>query len=148
MNVHISKKAELFHKAIEDVWIAEQIWSVSPNNAVWHCTQAAEKTMKGFLRCFGEDYELGHELGVLLSAVYPLFQLSEETVKSVNYLNRCGSGLRYKNMSNDPSQEDAKNATARTKQILHEFNENPKISQFIDEAKEVRAKILKASKGL
>ena len=43
MNVHISKNAELFHKAFEDVWVAEQVWKVTPNNAVWHCTQAAEK---------------------------------------------------------------------------------------------------------
>jgi len=54
MNVHISKKAELFHKAVEDIWVAEQVWMVSPNNAVWHCAQAAEKTMKGFLRCLNE----------------------------------------------------------------------------------------------
>jgi len=48
MNVYISKKAELFHKAIEDIWVAEQIWKVSPNNAVWHCTQAAEKMLNGW----------------------------------------------------------------------------------------------------
>ena len=104
--------------------------------------------MKGFLRCCGEDYELGHELGVLISAIYPLFQLSEETVKNVNYLNRWSSGLRYKNMTDDPSREDAKNAIARTKQIIQEFSNNPKISQFIDEAKEVHAKILKANSEL
>ena len=62
MNVYISKKAELFHKAIEDVWVAEQIWKVSPNNAVWHCTQAVEKMLKGFLRCLNRDYDYGHEL--------------------------------------------------------------------------------------
>jgi len=43
MNVHISKNAELFLKALEDIWVAEQSWFASPNNAVWHCTQATEK---------------------------------------------------------------------------------------------------------
>jgi hypothetical protein len=44
MFVETSKNAELFLKAYEDVWVAEQIVYGSPNNSVWHCTQAVEKT--------------------------------------------------------------------------------------------------------
>ena len=66
MNVHITKNSELFFKALEDVWAAEQIWHGSPNIAVWHCTQAAEKTMKGLLRCLKMEYDHVHELRYLL----------------------------------------------------------------------------------
>ena len=59
MSVQISKKAELPYKALEDIWAAEQIWRGSPNNAVWHCTQAVEKIIKGFLRCLDKEYNYG-----------------------------------------------------------------------------------------
>ena len=145
MNVHISKKAELFHKAVEDVWIAEYAWKVSPNNAVWHCTQAVEKTMKGYLRCFNKDYSYDHNLKTLLDATEELFALPKEVSDSILYLNRFESKLRYKNMSADPTKEDAKVAIARTKQIMREFSSNPTISNFMKEAEEVHAKILKAN---
>ena len=56
-----------------------------------------------------------------------------------------GNKLRYRNMPNDLSPEDARLAITRTKQIMQEFNANPKIAQFMDEAKEVHKKILKAN---
>ena len=71
--------------------------------------------------------------------------LSDECKANVLNINIYKSGLRYKNMSNDPSPEDAKIVILRTKQIMQEFNANPKISQFMDEAKEVHTKILKAN---
>ena len=86
MSVLISKNAELFFKALEDVWVAEQIWKVPPNNAVWHCHQAVEKTMKGFLRCFGEDYEYGHDLYELTEVIRPFFEISEENDKNIIYI--------------------------------------------------------------
>ena len=88
MSVYTSKNAELFYKAIEDVWCSEQY---------------------------------------------------------IIYLNDFQSTLRYKNMANDPSPEDARIAISRTKQIIQEFNANPKVTQFMDEAKEVHAKVLKAN---
>ena len=35
MSVHISKNAELFFKALEDIWVAEQTWYGSPNKAIY-----------------------------------------------------------------------------------------------------------------
>jgi len=143
MNVQISKNAELFFKALEDIWVAEQSWFGSPNNAVWSCTQAVEKTMKGFLRCLNREFDYGHELKEILFALDTLIDLSVNTVDYINYLNRFSVGLRYKNMANDPSPEDARIAISRAKHIMQEFSGNPKISQFMDEAREVHAKVLK-----
>ena len=74
MSVYISKNAELFYKALEDLWVAEQSWFASPNIAVWSCTQAVEKTLKGFLRCFNKDFDHGHQLRFLLDDVESIFQ--------------------------------------------------------------------------
>ena len=145
MNVFISNNAQLFFKALEDVWVAEQIWSGSPNNSVWHCTQAVEKTMKGYLRCLNTGYDYGHEIHLLLDAIISDFKISDQVEEYIMYLNDFQTKLRYKNLSNDPSPEDAKVAISRTKQIMQEFNDNPKISQFMDEAREVYTKVLIAN---
>ena len=145
MNVQISKKAELFYKAFEDIWAAEQIWRGSPNNAVWHCTQAIEKIMKGFLRCVDKDYDYGHELKYLLDIVRPLCDLSSETINSIIYFDDFGVSLRYKNMSSDPSTDEARLAIARSKKIFQNFQIQPIASGFISEANEVFLKVLKYS---
>ena len=148
MSVEISKKAELFHKAIEDVWIAEQIWKVSPNNAVWHCTQATEKTMKGFLRCLNKEYDYGHQLKLLLDNIEPFVDMSKETIKNIIYLDDFDVKLRYKNMPSDPTKEEANIAIMRTKQIMQEFSKNPNSSSFMKEAEDVHFKILKAASNV
>ena len=145
MNVHTSNNAELFFKALEDIWVAEQSWLGSPNNAVWHCTQAAEKIMKGFLKCLNMDYSYGHDLKELLDVIEPLIVLSSDVTENIIFLNRYILRLRYKNMPTDPTQEDAKDAIVKIKHILQAFNSNPKISQFMNEAKEVHKKVLKAN---
>ena len=145
MSVYTSKNAELFFKALEDVWVAEQTWNGSPSNAVWHCTQAAEKTMKGFLRCLNMDYDYGHELEQLLEEVLTVFEVSAETSGYVLFLDTYRLALRYKNMANDPSPEDAKIAISRTKMIMQEFNNNHKAAQFMNEANEAHTKMLRAN---
>lgn len=145
MNVHIDNKSVLFYKACEDIWAAEQVLAGSPNIAVWLCTQAVEKTLKGFLNCNNVPYDSSHELEPLLEDVVSITKLSDECKKNVLNINIYKSGLRYKNMSNDPSPEDARLAISRTKHIMKEFNAHPKTSQFFNEAKEVHAKVLKVN---
>ena len=145
MNVSIDNKSVLFFKAYEDVWAAERLLVGSPNTAVWHCSQAVEKTLKGFLQCHNMPYDSSHELEPLLEDVVSVVTLSDECRANVLNINIFKSGLRYKNMSSDPSHEDAKLVLARTKQIMQEFNASPKISPFMDEAREVHTKVLKAN---
>jgi len=145
MNVYLSKNAELFYKALEDTWVAEQSWFTSPNIAAWSCTQAVEKTMKGYLRCVNVDYSHSHQLVSLMEDVVSVMELTPETKKYVLYLDEFGSNLRYKSMATDPTPEDARIAIARTKHIINEFNKITVISSFMNEAKEVHSKILKSS---
>jgi HEPN domain-containing protein len=144
MNVQINKNAVLFLKALEDVWVAEQIWKGSPNNAAWHCTQAVEKTLKGFLQCLNRDFDHGHELTDLLDCVERVTDLPPEIAKHILYIDRFGVALRYKSMSSDPTTDEAHMAINRTKEIMQEFGNNPKVSNYMKEAIEVHAKLLKA----
>ena len=68
-----------------------------------------------------------------------------DTIKNVLYLNGFGISLRYKHMSSDPTTDEAKVAIARTKQIMQEFASNKSVSDFMMEAEEVHAKIIKSS---
>ena len=147
MSVQIRKNAELFYKALKDVWVAEQIWQGSPNNAAWHCTQAVEKVMKGFLRCLNRDYDYGHELKELLDVVDSYIDLPSEITKHILYLERFEVALRYKNMSSDPTVDEARTAIMRTKEIIQEFGRNQRVSVYMKEAEEVHAKVLKANVG-
>lgn len=51
----ISKKAELFDKAIVDLWQAEQAANFRPDAAIYNCSQCVEKMIKGVLRCYDID---------------------------------------------------------------------------------------------
>ena len=141
----ISNNAVLFLRAYWDIWTAERIWFGDPNNAVWQCVLAVEKTMKGFLDCQNYYYENEHELPLLLENVETVHKLTDECKKSIVFLSRYKNRLRYKNMKDDPTPEDAQLAISHAKTIMQEFNENPKISQFMDEAREVHLKILKVN---
>ena len=141
----ISNKAVLFLRAYWDIWAAERIWFGDPNNAVWQCVQAVEKTMKGFLDCNSIYYDNAHDLSELLENIEAVYKLTDECSKSIVFLSRYKSGLRYKNMKDDPTPEDVKLAISSTRNIMQEFNANPQISQFMDEAREVHTKILKAN---
>ena len=145
MSVHIDKNSVLFYKACEDIWAADRVLAGSPNIAVWLCTQAVEKILKGFLQCNNISYDSSHELEPLLEEVVFLVKLSDECKTNVLNISIYKSGLRYKNMSNDPSLEDARLVIKRTKQIISEFNGLPKISSFMDEAREVHVKMVNAN---
>jgi len=145
MSVNIHIKSVLFFKASEDIWAAERLIIGSPNMAVWHCTQAVEKTLKGFLQCCNIPFDGSHELEPLLGVVVSVLKLSDECKANILNINIYKSGLRYKNMTNDPSMEDARVVISRTKQIMQEFAANPNVSQYMSEAREVHAKILRAN---
>jgi len=142
---NISTKAVLFLRAYWDIWTAERTWFGDPNIAVWQCVLAVEKAMKGLLDCNNAYYENVHELPELLENVETVFKPSEECETSVIYLSRYKSGLRYKNMKDDPTPEDARLAISHAKRIMEEFNGNSNVTQFMNEAREVHNKVLKAN---
>ena len=144
MNVEMRRKAELFYKAQEDIWLADYAWKGSPNLAVWLCTQAVEKTMKGYLFCFGKEYGFDHNLNDLLDAINQLVKLPQEIKDHIAYLGFFQSKLRYRNMKTDPTVGDTKVAISRAKIVMEEFAKISDISSYVAEAREVHAKIMKS----
>jgi len=141
----ISSKAVLFLRAYWDIWAAERIWFGDPNIAVWQCVLAVEKTIKGFCECNSIDYGNVHELPELLENIETVFSPTTECESSILFLSRYKSGLRYKNKKDDPTPEDARLAITHVKRIMEEFNNNPAVSNYMDEAREVHTKTLKAN---
>ena len=142
---NINNKAVLFLRAMWDIWAAERTWFGDPNIAVWQCVLAAEKTMKGFLDCNNVHYENVHELPELLENVESVYKPTEECEKSVIFLSRYKSGLRYKNLKDDPIPEDARLAISHAKRIMEEFSTDHNSSQYIEEAHEVHRKVLRTN---
>jgi HEPN domain-containing protein len=145
MYAEISKNAVLFYKALQDLWCAEQTYTGSPNNAVWSCCQTIEKSMKGLLQCYNIDAGGSHDLSILLEDIEKETELSSQTVKFIHALARYDQRLRYKNLKSDPTVEEAKVLINNTMEIMNEISNHPKCSEFINEAKEVYAKLLKAN---
>jgi len=141
----ISKKAVLFLRAYWDVWTAERIWFGDPNNAVWQCVLAVEKTLKGFLDCSSVYYGNVHELPELLENVETVHKLTDECEASVLFLSRYKSGLRYKSMKDDPAPEDARLAISHAKSVMDEFKSIRIVAQLMNEAHEVYTKMLKSN---
>jgi len=141
----INKKAVLFLRAYWDVWTAERIWFGDPNIAVWQCVLAVEKTLKGFLDYNNVYYGNVHELPELLENVETVHMPTDECEASVLFLSRYKSGLRYKNMKDDPTPEDARLAISHANFVMDEFKSNKKVSQLMNEAHEVFTKVLKSN---
>ena len=141
----VNKKAVLFLRAYWDIWTAGRIWFGDPNNAVWQCVLAVEKTLKGFLDCCSVQYGNVHELPELLENVETVHKPSDECEVSVLFLSRYKSGLRYKSMKDDPAPEDARLAISHARSVMDEFKSNNIVSQFMNEAHEMFTKVLKSN---
>jgi len=145
MYAEISKDAVLFYRALQDIWCAEKTFTGSPNNAVWSCCQAVEKSIKGLLQCYGIDAGGTHDLSILLEDLEKETELSRQTVSVIHDLARYDQRLRYKNLKSDPTVEEAKTAVNDTKEVMNEIGKHPKCSTYMREANEVYDKQLKAS---
>jgi len=141
----INNQAVLFLRALWDIWAAERTWFGDPNIAVWQCVLAAEKSMKGLLFCNNVYFENVHELPELLENVETIYRPTEECEASVIFLSRYKSGLRYKNMKDDPTPEDARIAISHAKRIINEVSNNPNVTKYMEEAREVYSKVLKTN---
>ena len=142
MYAEISKNAVLFYKALQDKWCAEQTYIGSPSNAVWSCCQAVEKSMKGLLQCYGVDAGGTHDLSILLESIENETELSNKSVGLIHDLARYDQRIRYKNLKNDPTVEEAKGVIIDANEVINEIIQHPKCSAFASEAKEVYEKML------
>jgi len=96
-------------KAEHDLLSAQRLLEIEPmilDNACFHCQQAIEKCLKGFLHYHSKDVIKTHDIDFLLgecSAIDPIFN----TIDSLN-INDYAVHARYPDTSLMPEIEEAK----------------------------------------
>lgn len=140
----MTEKAVLFDKAIGDLWIAEQIYKLRADYAIWHCSQSIEKMLKGTLKCCGKNYDHTHEISDLLEECLKAANvvISDDIQKDILYLSRINNSIRYKNRGIDPDGE-AKGIIKKTSGIMDHLSQIPDIKQYYQEALQLHNKMLK-----
>jgi HEPN domain-containing protein len=114
---------EWFSNANEDIRVAQALWDLEPEKYLravpYHCQQAAEKSIKGYLAYkkvkFPKTHDIG-ELATLVSAVNPeMFEL----LKEASALSPYAVEFRYPDATKkDRTIEDSRKALALGKKVF------------------------------
>jgi HEPN domain-containing protein len=84
--------------ATDDARIARGCLGLDPpalGGAAYHCQQAAEKLLKGFLVQAGVDFRRTHDLDALAESVLPLFPTLQPLLTAVRAWTTWGVAYRY-----------------------------------------------------
>ena len=112
-------------KAYSDLDTARQIGGLPDGHldaGIYHCQQAAEKTLKGFLVFHGKPFEKVHDLGKIIeqaARVDPAFRQHEE---AADLLTPYSVAYRYPNEQGflEPSREEFDEALKHA-QTIYDF---------------------------
>lgn len=83
----------------------------------FHCQQAAEKLMKGFLVAGGREYPITHNLFVVLEKVLELEPKAESLRQSLALLNPYSVEVRYPGDAWMPAPDDAAEARLAAQEV-------------------------------
>ena len=83
----------------------------------FHCQQAAEKLLKGFLVARGCEYPITHNLFVILEKVIEFDAAAESLRQSLALLNPYSVEVRYPGDAWMPSPEDAAEARQAAQEV-------------------------------
>jgi HEPN domain-containing protein len=83
----------------------------------FHCQQAAEKLLKGFLVAHNSEYPITHNLFVILEDILEYDSSAENLRESLAILNPYSIEVRYPGDAWMPTPEDAKEARQAAQQI-------------------------------
>jgi len=92
------------------------------DTAIYHCQQAAEKTMKGWLQFRDDPFTKTHDIGVLVSQAAKLNEEFNQLTKAAAVLTPYVSAFRYPGGSDEamPSREEFDEALQHA-QTLYDF---------------------------
>jgi HEPN domain-containing protein len=100
-------------KAADDLEAAEQLLKGSPallGAVVFHCQQAVEKAMKGFLAWHDVPFRKTHELEEIGEACLAIDPALKEIIDSAVPLTQYAWKYRYPGETGSPTQEEAEAA--------------------------------------
>ncbi len=112
------------HKASEDVRAAEVARGAEPplrDAAVFHCQQAAEKAIKGFLTLHARPFRKTHsieEIGELAVAIDPALQ---PVIDRAAPLTEYAWRFRYPGTPDEPAIDEVDEAIAVARDIVREI---------------------------
>ena len=102
-----------FEKAAKDLRCAEIDLAAkppAPEDALYHCQQAAEKALKGFLVWHDEPFPKTHDLGRLGKQAYEIDPTLETQIEAVVEFTKYAWMFRYPGEIDEPTAEEAAEA--------------------------------------
>jgi len=105
-------------KADQDLAAAE-ILAAAPRNllgaAIYHCQQAAEKALKGFLVYHDQRFEMTHDIEVLVRLAVQYGSGFAPTIARANQLTRYATAFRYPGLRTEPTRHEFDTALANAR---------------------------------
>jgi HEPN domain-containing protein len=119
----LAEVREWLHKAAEDVRAAEVSCAAQPplsDAAAFHCQQAAEKAIKGFLTLHAHVFQKTHsieKIGALALAIDPTLR---GAIDRASPLTEYAWKFRYPGTPGEPSEAELAEALAAARELLLE----------------------------
>ncbi len=88
-------------KARRDLMAAQKLGKDLPDIAIYHCQQAAEKALKGFLILHDQDPGDTHNINTLVRAASVFKSEFTATLKEAGYLSQYNQTYRYPREATD-----------------------------------------------
>ena len=108
-------------KSRKDVWRAEATLTLDPpdtEDCLFHCQQAAEKSLKAFLVWRDQPFRRTHDLVELTRQCTNLEPALSLALHGIGPLTRFAWEFRYPGESEAPSMDQARDWLAKVKQLL------------------------------
>ena len=86
--------------------------------AVYHCQQAAEKALKGFLTFHEEPFERTHSLPTLVWQCVDVDESFDSLRDAAELLNPLATRFRYPGEIMEPDIDEAREAIARAEEVV------------------------------
>jgi HEPN domain-containing protein len=110
-----------FRKTYNDLRYADIDLAASPpapEDALFHCQQAAEKALKGFLVWHDQPFPKTHDLGKLGSQVIRLDPALDALIEQIVELTKYAWMFRYPGDAVAPEVAEAQDALLRTRRLV------------------------------
>jgi HEPN domain-containing protein len=110
-----------FVRAAEDIYCASLDLSGSPppvRDALFHCEQAVEKALKGFLTWHDRPFRKNHDLVDLGKRCVRVDAELEPLLRRVGAFTEYASRFRYPGDLFDPTQAEAEGALVLTREVV------------------------------
>jgi HEPN domain-containing protein len=89
------------------------------DTAIYHCQQAAEKAIKGYLVFFDQDFERTHDLEILIRYAVPFERNFSTWIDKGRQLSPYATLYRYPGLAIEPTREQFDQALATADGFYH-----------------------------